>query len=481
MAEHRPADFVIAVDLDGTLTPSDTLYESMLFLLRDNPLTILVWPYWLLGGKASFKSRIAELVDLDVTLLPYNNTLISWLKERRAEGNRIVLCTAADKRVAQAISDHLGLFDDVLTSDGIINNAGRRKRMLLEEKFGHKGYDYAGDSAVDLEVWAGARYAIVVNATDEIARRAARVATIFKVIPRQTITLLLLCRVLRVHQWLKNLLLFVPLLAAHQFYNSSSLSMLILAFVSFSLCASAMYITNDLLDLESDRKHPRKRNRPFSSAAVSLRLGFLFAPSLAIMSLSLGLLVSIEFTAWLIVYCLITCLYSLLLKRIALIDCLTLAALYTLRIIAGAKAVDITLSFWLLAFSIFIFLSLAFVKRYAELQVQAKAGSSHAHGRGYAVTDAPLLQTFGISAGYAAVLVLALYLHSETVTILYVVPQLIWFVIPLILFWVSWIWMKAHRGDMHDDPIVFAMRDKASLAVATLIAGFFLFATKGIS
>ncbi len=471
---------VIAVDLDGTLTLTDTLHESALCLLRESPVHVLALPFWLLGGKAALKAKVADRVNLDVTTLPYNTALIDWLKEERAAGKRIVLCTATDWRVAQAVADYLGLFDEVLASDGITNNAGENKRTALEAKYGEKGYDYAGNSAADIAVWAAARQAIVVNASDAITKQAAQVATVSKVFPPQAVTLSHWRRVFRVHQWLKNLLLFVPLFAAHQIGNVQSLSTLILAFVSFSLCASAVYMANDLLDLESDRKHPRKRHRPFAAAAVPIQYGAVLTPLFAIASLALGLMVGAGFTAWLITYFALTTAYSLWLKRLALIDCLTLAALYTLRIIAGAAAVAIALSFWLLAFSVFIFLSLAFVKRYAELQVQAQAGNSHAHGRGYAVTDAPLVQTLGITAGYAAVLVLALYLHGETVVTLYAQPQLIWFAVPLMLFWISWVWMKAHRGEMHDDPIVFAIKDKASLAVAALIAVSFLLATKGI-
>jgi 4-hydroxybenzoate polyprenyltransferase len=470
-------DTVIAVDLDGTLTLTDTLHESALCLLRDRPVNVLALPFWLLGGKAALKAKVADRVALDVTTLPYSGALIGWLKEERAAGKRIVLCTATDIRVAQAITDHLGLFDEVLASDGTTNNAGTNKRAALEAKYGVKGYDYAGNSAADIAVWAGARQAIVVNASEALTKQAAQVATVSKVFPPQAVTISHWRRVFRVHQWLKNLLLFVPLFAAHQIGNFQSLSTLILAFASFSLCASAVYIANDLLDLESDRKHPRKRHRPFACAAVSIKVGVILAPIFAIASLVLGLVVGAAFTAWLVVYFLLTCAYSLWLKRLALIDCLTLAALYTLRIIAGAAAVAISLSFWLLAFSIFIFLSLAFVKRYAELQVQAQAGNSHAHGRGYAVTDAPLVQTLGITAGYAAVLVLALYLHGETVVQLYKTPFLIWLAVPTLLFWISWVWMKAHRGEMHDDPIVFALKDKASLIAAALTATSFVLAS----
>jgi 4-hydroxybenzoate polyprenyltransferase len=471
---------VIAVDLDGTLTLADTLHESVVVMVRDNPLSLFALPFWLLQGKAALKAKVADHVDLDVTTLPYNQPLIDWLKVERDAGKKIVLCTATNQRIAHAVADHLQLFDEVIASDAATNIKSGNKRKALEERFGAKGYDYAGNSSADIEVWAGARQAIVVNASDAVKDRAAQVATVSKVIQPQAITLSHWRRVFRVHQWLKNALLFVPLLAAHQIGNIQSLSTLILAFVSFSLCASAVYIANDLLDLDSDRKHPRKRHRPFAAAAVPIAAGAVLAPLFAIASILLGLMVGTAFTAWLVIYFVLTTAYSLSLKRYALIDCLTLAALYTLRIIAGAAAVAITLSFWLLAFSVFIFLSLAFVKRYAELQVQAGIGNSHAHGRGYAVTDAPLVQTLGIAAGYAAVLVLALYLHGETVTTLYAQPELIWFAVPLMLFWVSWVWMKAHRGEMHDDPIVFAIKDKASLTVAVLIAISFVLATKGL-
>jgi 4-hydroxybenzoate polyprenyltransferase len=470
-------DIVIAVDLDGTLTLTDTLHESALCLLRNRPINVLALPFWLLGGKAALKAKVADNVDLNVTTLPYNSALIEWLKEERIAGKRIVLCTAADERVAQAIADPLGLFDEVLASDGTTNNAGINKRAALEAKYGAKGYDYAGNSAADIAVWAGARQAIVVNASDAITKQAAQVATVSKVFPPQSVTLSHWLKMLRVHQYLKNLLLFVPLLAAHQLSDVQSLSRLILAFVSFSLCASAVYMANDLFDLESDRKHLRKRHRPFACAALPIKVGVVLAPLFVIASLLLGLVVGTAFTAWLVVYFSLTCAYSLWLKRLALIDCLTLAALYTLRIIAGAAAVAITLSFWLLAFSVFIFLSLAFVKRYAELQVQADAGNSHAQGRGYAVTDAPLIKTLGITAGYAAVLVLALYLHGETVVQLYKTPFLIWFAVLTLLFWISWVWMKAHRGEMHDDPIVFAIKDKASLIAAALIVASFVLAS----
>jgi len=238
---------------------------------------------------------------------------------------------------------------------------------------------------------------------------------------------------------------------------------LLLAFVAFSLCASTVYIANDLLDLESDRQHPRKCKRPFASGVVPVWMGVALAPFLLLASLGLASLVGGPFLAWLIVYFVLTCAYSFGLKRLILVDCLTLAVLYTLRIIAGAAAADHLLSFWLLAFSVFLFLSLAFVKRYAELQVQMQTGKTKVHGRGYFTTDAPLVQMLGVTSGYASAVVLALYLNSDVVRQLYVTPEAVWGAVPVMLFWVSWIWMKAHRGEMHDDPLVFAVKDPASL------------------
>lgn len=473
-------EYPLVVDLDGTLVQTDTLHESTLSLLRDKPTSLLLLPFWLLGGKAALKAKIANQINLDVATLPYNTALIKWLNEERAAGKKIILSTATDIKIAQAVADYLGLFDEVLASDGTTNNAGINKRMALEGKYGVNGYDYAGNSMSDIPVWEGARDAVIVNANDKISKQASKIAPISKIFPPTTTTLSDWRRTFRVHQWLKNMLLFIPLLAAHQINNVQSLTTLAIAFVSFSLCATAVYMTNDLLDLESDRKHPRKRHRPFASGALPIKVGVILTPLFTITSLLLGLAVNMEFTLWLFAYFLLTSAYSIWLKRYALIDCLTLAALYTLRIIAGSAAVAITLSFWLLAFSIFIFLSLAFVKRYAELQALEGPGNTHAHGRGYIITDAPLVQTFGITAGYAAVLVLALYLHGETVVTLYTQPELIWLAVPLMLFWISWVWLKAHRGQMHDDPIVFAIKDKASLAVAALIVTSFFLATQSI-
>jgi 4-hydroxybenzoate polyprenyltransferase len=469
----------LVVDLDGTLIHTDMLHESALRVLRDNPFDTLRIPYWLSKGKSSLKRNLADRTDFDPTSLPYNQDLLDWLKQQRACGRKLILCTASDLSIATAISEHLGIFDEVMASDGAANLAGKYKAEALEERFGHSGFDYVGNSRADLAVWRCARRAVVVNGSANLARKAGGCCELEQVFPSPTRGFTTWLRVLRVHQWMKNLLLFVPLFAAHQITNPDTWLALILAFFSFSLCASSVYIANDLLDLESDRQHPRKCKRPFASGLVPAWMGVVLAPLLLLASLALAQHAGGNFLPWLLFYFVVTCAYSWGLKRIILVDCLILAMLYTLRIVAGAAAAGMGLSFWLLAFSVFLFLSLAFVKRYAELEVQLLNGKQKTHGRGYYTSDAPLVQTLGIASGYAAVLVLALYLNSDAVVKLYRTPEFVWGAVPVMLFWVSWMWMQAHRGEMHDDPLVFAVKDKASLLAGVAFAAVLAIGTVG--
>jgi 4-hydroxybenzoate polyprenyltransferase/phosphoserine phosphatase len=465
------ASLPLVIDLDGTLIRTDMLHESALRVLRDTPFDTLRIPYWLLKGKAALKQHLANRTEFNPNSLPYNCDLLDWLKQQQQQGRKLILCTASDLSIATAISEHLGVFDEVMASDGVTNLAGKHKAEALEQRFGHAGFDYAGNSRADLHVWQSARRAIIVNASTDLTEKVQAFCEVEQIFPSPSIGVKTLRRVLRVHQWLKNLLLFVPLFAAHQFTNPDAWSALILAFFSFSLCASSVYIANDLLDLESDRLHPRKCKRPFASGLVPAWIGVGLAPLLLVISLVLARQVGGAFLPWLVFYSVLTCMYSWGLKRLILLDCLTLALLYTLRIVAGAAAVSMGLSFWLLAFSVFLFLSLAFVKRYAELEVQLLSGKRKAHGRGYYTSDAPLVQTMGIISGYTAVLVLALYLNSDAVAKLYRTPEFVWGAVPVMLFWVSWMWVQAHRGKMHDDPLVFAVKDKASLLSGIAFAG----------
>lgn len=471
----------LVVDLDGTLLRTDSLHESAIRVLRDRPLDVARLPLWLAQGKAAMKRRIAERVTLDPAALPYRDDLLDWLRAQREAGRRLVLCTASDAAVARAVADHLGLFDEVMASDGTLNLAGERKAEALVARFGAAGFDYAGNSAADLAVWARARRAIVVDAPAEVARRARERGEVEREFPREPAGPADWRRALRLHQWLKNLLLVVPVLAAHEVANPAHWGALALAFVSFSLCASAVYVANDLFDLESDRLHPRKRSRPFAAGRLPAWQGVVAVPLLLAASLAVGAGVGGSFLPWLAGYFLLTCAYSLRLKRMVLVDCLALATLYTLRIVAGAAATGIEPSFWLLAFSGFLFLSLAFVKRYAELLVQVGRGSAKAHGRGYLTEDAPLVLVFGVVSGYAAAVVLALYLNSDAVARLYGRPTIAGAAVPILLLWISWVWLQAHRGRMHDDPLVFALRDPASLASGAALAAALALASFGSS
>lgn len=463
----------LCVDLDGTLIHSDMLHELSLRLLAYSPLSVLKLPFWLASGKAVLKRQLTDRLTFDPTSLPYNEELIFWLRQQRSGGRRLVLCTASDQGVADAIAANLGLFDEVLASDGVINLAGRHKADALVARYGEKGFDYAGNSAADIPVWEHARRAIVVNASAGVQQSAEACAEVEQVFVAAAKGVGVWRKAFRVHQWLKNLLLFIPLFAAHRVGELENWLTLGLAFVAFSLCASSVYIANDLLDLESDRKHPRKCKRPFAAGVLPVWQGVVVAPILLLASLGVASFVGGGFLPWLAGYFLLTCLYSFKLKQLVLVDCLMLAVLYTLRIVAGAAAVEMSLSFWLLAFTGFLFLSLAFVKRFAELQVQLLHGKHKAAGRGYFTDDAPLIQMLGIVSGFSAVLVLALYLNSADVLRLYLAPEWVWGCVPVMLFWVSWVWLQAHRGQMHDDPLVFAVKDKASL-IAGVAFSFFL-------
>lgn len=469
-AADAPDLVPMVVDLDGTLIHTDMLHESALRVARDRPAHLFRIPFWLGAGKAVLKSKLASHTSFDSASLPFNIPLLEWLRVQKSAGRRLILCTASDASIALPIAAYLDLFDEVMASDGNVNLAGSNKAKALVARFGERGFDYAGNSRADLRVWRHARRAILVNSGARLLSEAARVATVEKKFPRAEIGLSAVLRVLRVHQWLKNILLFIPILAAHEFGAADSWYALVLAFLSFSLCASTVYIANDLLDLESDRSHPRKRHRPFASGLVPVWMGVLAAPFVLLASVLLGLQVGPDFMFWLLVYFLITCAYSWGLKRLMLVDCLTLAVLYTLRIIAGAAAAGLPLSFWLLAFAVFLFLSLAYVKRYAELQVQILQDKNKAHGRGYYTSDAPLVQTLGVTSGCASVVVLALYLNSDVVVHLYRMPEVVWGAVPVMLYWISSMWMQAHRGLMHDDPLLFAVKDKGSLVAGLAFA-----------
>jgi len=475
--ETRPVDSpapasglpALAVDLDGSLIKTDLLLESVVTLLKQEPWRALLLPLWLLRGKAYLKRQVARRVSMDVTALPYRQDLLDYLTAQRKLGRTLVLATASDRLLARQVADHLGIFDSVLASDGTNNLSGNLKRDRLVSQFGEKGFDYAGNGRCDLVVWAAARKAIVVDPTRSVEVSVARVAEIDHVFQERKKGLRDLIRPLRLQHWLKNILIFLPLLSAHEFFELPLLGKALLAFLSFGCLASGGYVVNDLFDLQADRRHPTKRLRPFAAGDLPLSFALLMAPVLIGVGCLLAVLVSPLFLASALTYLVLTLAYSLYLKRIVILDVIVLAGLYTIRLMAGSAAVAIWPSHWLLAFSVFLFFSLALVKRYGELVVMRRLHGDEAKARGYEMSDGELLAGMGVASGYLAILVFALYITTDTARFLYGRYELMWFLCPLLLYWISHVWLIAHRGKMPDDPVVFAVNDRTSRILILLM------------
>ena len=468
----------LCVDLDGTLIRSDTLHEALLLLAKGSPFALSALPVWLAGGKANLKHLVAERVELHSPSLPYCEDVLDLIREAREQHRPVVLVTAAPARIANAVAETLGLFDDVLTSDAMLNLSRHRKADALVDRYGSRGFDYVGNSTDDLPVFEHCRRAFLVSSNAQLRRAAGRRNKDVTFVDRRSGGVRTWMKALRVHQWLKNLLIFVPLLASGRFRDLELLAQAALAFASFSLFASAVYVVNDMVDLQSDRLHRTKRMRPFASGALPLSAGVAAAPVLVIAALGLALLLPALFLATLLGYALATTLYSFALKRQVIVDVMLLAGLYTMRILAGSAATDIRPSFWLLAFSTFIFLCLAMTKRYSELR-EAIDQDKTLSGRGYLPSDLPVVLALGSASGFVSVLILALYTQSLVVPELYPAPEWIWLVPPLLLYWVARLWLKAGRGEIDDDPVLFAARDWQSLVVAIAVGILFVLAASG--
>ena len=465
-AVRRPP---LVVDLDGTLIRSDLLVESFLALLGADPLAALRALAALRDGKAAFKAALADAALIDVTTLPFDETVLDLVRRARAEGRETHLASASDHRYVAAVAGHLGLFDGAEGSSGGRNLSGHGKAQALVERFGEGGFDYVGDAAVDAAVWARARTAYVVAPSARLSRRLARQGLAPEPVGERRSSARAYLKAMRPHQWMKNLLVFAPLLAGHAFSAATVLSAAA-AFVAFSLVASSVYLLNDLLDLRSDREHARKRLRPFASGRASPLLGALLAPALLAAGALTALALPWRFGAALAAYYALTVAYSFSLKRVMTVDVIALACLYGARLVAGGYATDVPLSPWLEALAVFLFLSLALVKRAGELADGVAAGRGDPAGRGYRLGDLPVVEAMAAASGYLAVLVLALYFNSPAVGALYAKPHRLWLICVVVLYWVSRMLMKAHRAEMHDDPLVFAMHDRASL-VCGAVAG----------
>jgi len=469
---------VLCIDCDGTLIKTDLLHEAVLLLIKQAPTKLFSIILWLFKGKAHLKNRLAEAVHFNYSTLPYNEKILYLIREEKLKGRRIVLATASHRLWAEGIAKYLGSIDDIIATDSKTNLSGKNKALKLVELYGEGGFSYAGNSCKDLPVWRHADSAIIVSANPRLARKAERVIKAINFFQSDRATIFTYIKALRLYQWLKNMLVFVPMLAAHRFGDSGIMFNSTLGFLSFGLCASAGYVFNDLLDLESDRRHIRKCNRPFASALIPVWQGLLLLPVLLSASFFIAILLPEKFIILLVLYFVSTITYSIVFKKRVIIDVILLAALYTLRILAGSVATEIIPSFWLLAFSMFIFLSLAIVKRHSELNVVLQQSKTIPAGRGYSVNDLNVMMSLGVSAGMASVLVLALYINNPDISELYPYKIWLWMLPPLLLYWVSRVWMKSNRGEIHDDPIVFAVTDWQSLVLVIVAILIILAALK---
>jgi 4-hydroxybenzoate polyprenyltransferase len=468
----NPKLLPLCVDVDGTIIRSDLLLESLVIALRNNPWLVFAVPFWLLRGRAVLKRELAKRAAFNPAALPYNSEFIEWLRTEHHRGRDLVLVTAADHTLASAIGEHLGLFSVVLASDGTRNLKGRNKRDALAQRF-PEGFEYAGDSAADLEVWRGSAGAILVNAPPALARRVDKLLPVVKRFDAGGRRHREWAAALRLHQWAKNILIFVPLVTSHQIFHVALVVKAGVGFLLFSICASGQYILNDLFDLEADRRHSAKRRRPFASGALPIRQGLIAAPLLLLFGFGAGFFVSRLLAAMLLVYVVLSFAYSLRLKSIALLDVFVLSGLYTFRVIAGHLVTGVPFSEWLLSFCVFLFLSLAFSKRTAELRDAIGAGTIAR--RGYEPGDIEQINLFGVCSAFLAAVVFILYLQSENVRKLYHNPELLWLLSPVFLYWASRIWLLSFRGQIHEDPVIFVLKDRVTYAIAA-IAGIIMLA-----
>jgi 4-hydroxybenzoate polyprenyltransferase/phosphoserine phosphatase len=466
----------LVVDLDDCLIKTDLLVEAILTLIKRKPVTALRIPLWLMRGRAILKRELADHVSLEIGLLPWREELCEWLREEHRRGRRLVLASASDEKFTNEVAAHLGIFDTVIGSDGVVNLKGARKRDRLVQEFGEKGFDYVGNAKSDLAVWSSARSAIVVSRSRNLQASAARRTAVHRVIETRPSSRLPVVGAMRIHHWLKNVLVFIPLLAAQRINELDMVGAAVVAFCSFCLLASGVYIFNDLFDLKADRRHPRKKYRPIPAGDLPLLHAMAMVPLLLIAAFVLASRLPTQFLTVLGIYTILTLLYSLRLKQIVLFDVIVLATLYVIRIVAGAAAIDVSISRWLLGFSMFAFLSLALLKRYTEIVTMRGIAGKTTQVRGYLSTDAALLTAMGAASGYVAVAILALYADTATAARYYTRHELIWLVCPLFLYWISYLWLMAQRNRMPFDPVVFAVRNRTSQVLILLMLGLFVLA-----
>ena len=470
----RQGPAVLCVDLDGTLVRTDTLLESIIALARRRPWLLALLPLWLLRGRPYLKARVAAHSDLDAAAIPYNADVVEFLRRERDNGRAIVLATASHVTSAQRVADHLGLFTAVHATDGDVNLKGPRKAEVLSQIYGAGAYSYAGNSHADLAVWESARSAVLVEVPEAVRAQLDPRVPVEREFARTTSPVSELWRSMRPHQWIKNALLAVPLLTAHRYLDPRAVTETLLAIVSMCLAASAIYVVNDLLDLAADRRHPTKRGRPLAAGTLPLGWGIGVVPVLVLLAALVSLALPVAFSVGLAGYAVAAIIYSLWIKQVAWLDVAWLAVLYTLRIYLGALAIDVPVSAWLLAFATFSFLSLAFLKRFTELEGLAERPGVVDRARGYHLDLRKRVEVVGLACAFLAAGVLVLYFESETVAVLYRRSSFLWGVGPLLLYLLLKAWWMAHRGRMHEDPVVYGFRQPDTYVILAAVLALIL-------
>lgn len=467
------ASKVIAVDLDDTLVKTDMLYESFLHAIKRNPLVIFLVFVWILKGKAYLKQRLASSFSFDPSILPFNTEILSWLKSEKESGARLYLVSASDERIVRAVAESQGIFDGFYGTTAERGNlSGVRKAELLNKEFGEKKYVYVGNDSVDVPIFKQTESAAAVGTEKAIGKLKGQ-CELSKTFVLEKNKFRSIMKMARIHQWVKNLLIFVPIIPARHFFNISDWLTLVIAFFSFSLTASFVYILNDLMDLGNDRRNETKKHRPLASGKVSIKLGLVCLPLFLLAGIALGAVVSAGFLGCLAIYFVVTTLYSFRLKKIAVVDCMLLGFLYTFRMVSGIVAISVPMSLWFVSFSFLIFFSLAGVKRLSELHNLKAAGKTKTSGRAYTVKDIDFISESVISSGFASVVLFILYVNSEAAAHHFVNTYFAYCCTPVLLYWILHVSLKARRGEMNEDPVLYAIRDPVSLAAGILFTVLF--------
>ena len=463
------------IDLDGTLVPTDTLHEALFLLFRRDWSQAWRVPLWIFQGRAVVKEKLGAFVtDQDVANFPINADLLEFAEREAGRGRKVVLATAADRRLAEKVAQRFPFISQVMASDGRTNLRGRAKADALSEIY-PEGFVYAGDSYPDEEVWSRSAGAIFAGGSQRLFERVNEATQLLASFPPPSLGLTGLRRALRLHQWAKNALIFVPLILGGKFLDVTAWTNALEGFIAFGLLASATYLLNDLWDLREDRQHWSKKSRPLAAGEMQIVLSIALIFLLSLGGFSIAFVAASESIALLAIYLGVTLAYSFRLKREPIVDVVLLASLFTMRLWVGVVVAGVAFSTWLLVFSMFFFLSLSLAKRQTEIVRMVALGMERAPGRGYHANDAPLVLASGVATMMATVLIMVIYLIEDAFPKgLYKHPDFLWALPVVIFLWLARIWLLCHRGELDDDPVAFALKDRLSLVYAGIMGAVFL-------